>query len=85
MDWISFTFLVVVKAFCYVFTTFSYFDMRLTVRFMKLRNFFSISVMMEKSPFGRFSLTVVTFNWWRNTVSVKNTYTEQKIMRNKYA
>lgn len=35
----------------------------LTVRFMKLKNFFSISVMMEKSPFGRCSLTVVTFTW----------------------
>lgn len=33
----------------------------LTVRFMKLKNFFSISVMMEKSPLGRCSLTVVTF------------------------
>ena len=39
----------------------------LTVRFMKLRNFFSISVMMEKSPFGRFSLTVVTFIWGTDT------------------
>jgi hypothetical protein len=35
----------------------------LTVRFMKLRNFLSISVKMEKSPLGRFSLTVVTFIW----------------------
>lgn len=33
----------------------------LTVRFMKLRNFFSISVMMEKSPLGRCSRTQVTF------------------------
>jgi len=33
----------------------------LTVRFMKFKNFFSISVMTEKSPFGKFSLTVVTF------------------------
>lgn len=33
----------------------------LTVRFMKLKNFFSISVIMEKSPLGRCSLTVVTF------------------------
>lgn len=33
------------------------------VRFMKLKNFFSISVMMEKSPLGRCSLTVVTFIW----------------------
>lgn len=32
----------------------------LTVRFMKFRNFFSISVMMEKSPLGRCLLTVVT-------------------------
>lgn len=32
----------------------------LTVRFMKFRNFFSISVMMEKSPSGRCLLTVVT-------------------------
>jgi len=33
----------------------------LTVRFMKLRNFFSISAMIEKSPLGRFSRTVFTF------------------------
>lgn len=33
---------------------------KLTVRFMKFKNFFSISVMMEKSPLGRCSLTVVT-------------------------
>lgn len=32
----------------------------LTVRFMKFKNFFSISVMMEKSPLGRCCLTVVT-------------------------
>lgn len=32
----------------------------LTVRFMKLRNFFSISVIIEKSPSGRYSRTVVT-------------------------
>lgn len=35
----------------------------LTVRFMKFRNFFSISVMMEKSPWGRCLLTVVTLIW----------------------
>lgn len=34
--------------------------MWLTVRFMKLRNFLSISVMMEKSPSGKYVLTVVT-------------------------
>lgn len=44
---------------------------KLTVRFMKLRNFFSISVMMEKSPLGRFSLTVVTFNWSEHRQTVK--------------
>lgn len=43
----------------------------LTVRFMKLRNFFSISVMMEKSPLGRFSLTVVTFIW-RREMAIKH-------------
>lgn len=41
---------------------------RLTVRFIKFRNFFSISVMMEKSPFGRFSLTVVTFSWGQREI-----------------
>lgn len=35
----------------------------LTVRFMKFKNFFSISVMMEKSPLGRCCLTVVTLIW----------------------
>lgn len=33
----------------------------LTVRFIKLRNFLSISVIIEKSPSGKYSLTVVTF------------------------
>lgn len=47
-------------------------QLQLTVRFMKLRNFFSISVMMEKSPLGRFSLTVVTFIWWRETETERN-------------
>lgn len=32
----------------------------LTVRFIKLRNFLSISVIIEKSPSGKYSLTVVT-------------------------
>lgn len=35
----------------------------LTVRFMKLRNFLSISVIIEKSPSGRYSRTVVTLIW----------------------
>lgn len=43
----------------------------LTVRFMKLRNFFSISVMMEKSPLGRCSRTQVTFTCGGWTVSVR--------------
>lgn len=42
----------------------------LTVRFMKLRNFFSISVMMEKSPLGRCSRTQVTFICRRPRVAV---------------
>ena len=44
----------------------------LTVRFMKLKNFFSISVMMEKSPLGRCSLTVVTFIWGGQKTWVSN-------------
>lgn len=44
----------------------------LTVRFIKFRNFFSISVIMEKSPFGRFSLTVVTFSWGQREIKSKD-------------
>ena len=40
---------------------------------MKFKNFFSISVMMEKSPLGRFSLTVVTFIWRTHTQAGKLT------------
>lgn len=42
------------------------------MRFIKFRNFFSISVIMEKSPFGRFSLTVVTFSWGQREIKSKD-------------
>ena len=60
--------------------TFGFHFGRLTVRFMKLRNFFSISVMMEKSPFGRLSLTVVTFNWRAKTQRGREKETEDHRM-----
>lgn len=52
----------------------------LTVRFMKLRNFFSISVMMEKSPLGRCSRTVVTLICARTGVKSMSNYVHNALL-----